>query len=170
MGKCIASLAMVLTLVLQGCNTWQPAQYTIEKEFVVRIARDEAATRIKKWLLQNGFIIVENTPTIITASISNLDQLQGYAYDSWSGISYTNPVVDCGIGPKHGKPGGGGYGTNGAQLSISIDNDRMDSGTGTRVFVNFVPIVNRSVALSATPSCVSNGTLERTIKAMLVAE
>ena len=154
-------LSLCLFIFLQGCVQFQqPSKYTIEKEFIVRLNKTDAASRIKKWLLQNNFIVVENTSTIITATSNNLDQLQGYAYDSWNGISYTNVVVDCG---RIINANAIGYGSNGAQLSILLEDDRMDSGTGTRVIVNFVPTVNTAVART----CVSTGAVERTIKSLL---
>lgn len=162
-------LLVMCSIVLVGCVQFnQPSTYNVEKEFVISLDKVEAASRVKRWLLQNGFIITENTPTLITAKISSLDQLQGYAHDTWKGISYTNVVVDCG---RIVNANVIGYGTNGAQISVSMDDDNGSTGgsgavtskEGTRVFVSFVPTVNTAVART----CVSTGSIERTFKQLL---
>lgn len=162
-------LLVMCSFVLVGCIQFnQPGVYSVEKEFTVSIDKVEAAARVKRWLLQNGFIITENTPTLITAKIGSLDQLQGYAHDTWKGISYTNVVVDCG---RIVNANAIGYGTNGAQISVSMDDDdglagasgAVTSKEGTRVFVSFVPTVNTAVART----CVSTGSIERTFKQLL---
>lgn len=139
-----------------GCISYQPKQYQIEREFVVKLDRVEAGLRIQKWMTKNGFNIIENTPAIISANANSIDQLQGYAFDGWSGVSYSSPVVDCGRSPM-------GFGASGGQLTVVLEPDRIDSGSGTRVTVSFSPGINRSVVLT----CVSNGVIESTIKKLL---
>jgi hypothetical protein len=151
----IVSIAMVMSIMV-GCISYQPKQYQVEREFVVKIERAEVASRLQKWMTKNGFNITENSQTIISATANSIDQMQGYKYDGWSGVSYSTPVVDCGRKPL-------GFGAAGAQLTVVMESDRIDIGAGTRVTVNFSPGIDRTVVLT----CVSNGTVESMIKKLL---
>jgi hypothetical protein len=150
------TLAVTIIGVMAGCISYQPKQYQVEREFVVNIGRAEVASRLQKWMTNNGFNITENSQTIISATANSIDQMQGYKYDGWSGVSYSTPVVDCGRKPL-------GFGAAGAQLTVVMESDRIDTGAGTRVTVNFSPGIDRTVVLT----CVSNGTVESMIKKLL---
>ena len=143
-------------MVLSGCVTYQPKQYNIERVFTVQLDRNEASTRIKRWLTANGFVVSQDSSLQITGLSNNLDQLQGYAYNGWSGVSYATPVADCGRTPT-------GVGVNGGQISISLELDQTANGNMTQVSVVFTPGINRNLVLT----CVSNGTIERTLKELL---
>ncbi|MBU3680196.1 MAG: hypothetical protein FGM32_11445 [Candidatus Kapabacteria bacterium] len=143
-------------LTITACVSYQPGTYNVQREFTSALRSDEAASKIGEWLVRNGFVVTHSSNALVSATSSNLDQLQGYSYDGWKGVAFSSPVCDCGRKPI-------GLGMAGGQLSISLRENTSTDSSGTIVLVNFAPTVNNSFAIS----CVSNGAIENTLRALL---
>jgi hypothetical protein len=149
-------VAAMAALTVTACVSYQPGTYNVRREFTSSLKQEEAASKIVDWIVRNGFVITHSSKTLVSATSTNLDQLQGYSYDGWKGVAYSSPVCDCGRKPL-------GLGMAGGQLSISLTESTKTDSSGTVVLVNFTPTVNTTFAIT----CVSNGVIENTLRALL---
>jgi hypothetical protein len=160
LNKSIVVLGAICAFIIVGCVSYQPGTHNIQRQFSTSLENDEINRRVTNWLTQNGFVISSSSKTSISASSTNLDQLQGYSYDAWSGVAYSQPVCDCGRKPL-------GLGMSGGQIAVTFDQGPSGqsslSKTSTIVTVNFTPTVNKQLVIT----CVSNGSIENQIRALL---
>jgi hypothetical protein len=160
MNKSFLVSVAISAFIMVGCVSYQPGTYNVQRQFTTSLENDEIARRVTNWLTQNGFVISSSSKTNISASSTNLDQLQGYSYDAWSGVAYSQPVCDCGRKPL-------GLGMSGGQIAVTLDQGPSGQSSlskpSTNVTVNFTPTVNKQFVIT----CVSNGAIENQIRALL---
>jgi hypothetical protein len=157
-GNVVAGVMVVaLSVVLSGCGSTRPAQYSFATERNIALSREEIMRRVVEWCALNAFNVTHSTETVVTAS-SDIMRIQGLQYSSWDGYSATNPVADCGSAPIGAK-----FYSNSALLTVSITDLSSTQGVA-KVSIVFSP----KPMEGTLTHCVSNGKIEEMIFAQLM--